>query len=70
MGGNELSLLRFGRKLAPRAPLLSLRGKVLENGSLRFFRRFAENALDEEDVRRRAHELADFIVPPLAMAGR
>jgi phospholipase/carboxylesterase len=60
-GGNELSLLRFGRKLAPRAPLLSPRGKVLENGAPRFFRRFAPNELDEEDVRRRAHELADFI---------
>jgi phospholipase/carboxylesterase len=40
---------------------LSPRGKVLENGSLRFFRRFAPNELDEENVRRRAHELADFI---------
>ena len=60
-GGNEISLLRFGRKLAPRAPLLSPRGKVLENGASRFFRRFAPDVLDEEDVRRRAHELADFI---------
>jgi phospholipase/carboxylesterase len=60
-GGNELSLLRFGRKLAPRSPLLSPRGKVLEDGATRFFRRFAPNALDEEDVRRRGHELADFI---------
>jgi phospholipase/carboxylesterase len=60
-GGNEISLLRFGRKLAPRAPLVSPRGKVLENGALRFFRRFAPNVLDEEDVRQRGHELADFI---------
>ena len=60
-GGNEISLLRFGRKLAPHAPLLSPRGKVLENGATRFFRRFAPDELDEEDVRRRAHELADFI---------
>ena len=60
-GGNENSLLRFGRKLAPDAPLVSPRGKVLENGAPRFFRRFAPDVLDEEDVRRRAHELADFI---------
>jgi phospholipase/carboxylesterase len=47
--------------LAPRAALVSPRGKVLENGAPRFFRRFAPNALNEEDVRRRAHELADFV---------
>ena len=60
-GGNEVSLLRFGRKLAPHAALLSPRGKVLENGASRFFRRFAPDVLDEEDVHRRVHELADFI---------
>jgi phospholipase/carboxylesterase len=60
-GGNEISLLRFGRKLAPHAPLVSPRGKVLENGAPRFFRRFAPDVLDEEDVRKRTHELADFI---------
>ena len=60
-GGDEVSLLRSARKLAPHAPLLSPRGKVLENGVARVFRRFAPDALDEEDVCRRSHELADFI---------
>jgi len=39
----------------------SLRGNVLENGMPRFFRRLAEGVFDEEDVVRRANELADFI---------
>lgn len=60
-GGNELTLLRFGRRLAPRASLLSPRGKVVVDGARRFFRRLAPDVLDEEDVRRRAEELADFI---------
>jgi phospholipase/carboxylesterase len=47
--------------VAPGAHLLSVRGQVLENGMPRFFRRLAEGVFDEEDVRRRAHELADFI---------
>jgi phospholipase/carboxylesterase len=34
---------------------------VLENGMPRFFRRLAEGVFDEDDVRRRADELADFI---------
>ena len=33
---------------------------LVENGMPRFFRRLAEGMFDEEDVRRRAHELADF----------
>jgi phospholipase/carboxylesterase len=60
-GGNEDDLLALGRMIAPHSALLSPRGKVLENGMPRFFRRLAEGVFDEEDVRRRAHELADFV---------
>jgi phospholipase/carboxylesterase len=60
-GGDEQDLLPLGRTVAPRSALLAPRGKVLENGMPRFFRRLAEGVFDEEDVRRRAHELADFI---------
>jgi phospholipase/carboxylesterase len=60
-GGDENTLLPFGRTVAPNAPLLSPRGKVLEHGMPRFFRRLAEGVFDEDDVRRHAHELADFV---------
>src|SRR3954449_8154705 len=60
-GGNEDDMIPLGRDLDPGAALLSLRGKVSENGMPRFFRRFAGGVFDEEDVRRRANELADFI---------
>ena len=61
-GGNENDLLSLGRSLAPERSLLSPRGKVLENGMPRFFRRLAEGVFDEQDVIKRAYELADFIV--------
>ena len=60
-GGNEDDMLTLGREFDPHATLLSPRGKVLENGAPRFFRRFAEGVFDEEDVIRRANELADFV---------
>jgi phospholipase/carboxylesterase len=60
-GGDETDLLPLGQMIAPGAALLSPRGKVIENGMPRFFRRFAEGVFDEEDVRLRATELADFI---------
>ncbi|GCE10842.1 alpha/beta hydrolase [Tengunoibacter tsumagoiensis] len=60
-GGTEDDLLDLGKMLVPGAALLSLRGKVLENGMPRFFRRLAEGVFDLEDLRFRTHELADFV---------
>jgi phospholipase/carboxylesterase len=60
-GGNEHDLIPLGREIDPAAAILSPRGKVLENGMPRFFRRLAEGIFDEEDLKRRAHELADFV---------
>jgi phospholipase/carboxylesterase len=60
-GGNEDDLLHLGQMLSPGSAQLSPRGKVLEGGMPRFFRRLREGVFDEEDVRRRANELADFI---------
>lgn len=60
-GSDENDLLPLGRTVAPGAALLSPRGKVLEGGMPRFFRRLAEGVFDEEDVRRRANKLADFV---------
>jgi predicted esterase len=60
-GGNERDLIPLGRELDPNAALLSPRGKVLENGMPRFFRRLAEGVFDLEDLKYRANELADFV---------
>jgi phospholipase/carboxylesterase len=60
-GGNEDDLIPLGESLAPGASLLSPRGKVLENGMPRFFRRLAEGVFDLDDLRLRTAELADFI---------
>ncbi|PZR72919.1 MAG: hypothetical protein DLM73_12020 [Chthoniobacterales bacterium] len=65
-GGNEDDMIPLGRDLDPAAALLSPRGNVLENGMPRFFRRLAEGVFDEEDVIRRAHELADFVTAAAA----
>jgi len=68
-GGDEHDLVPLGRTIAPGAALLSPRGKVLESGMPRFFRRLTEGVFDEEDVRRRAHELADFLKDAQAAYG-
>ena len=60
-GGDENDLLPLGRLLLPGAGMLSPRGKVLERGAHRFFRRLAEGVFDQEDLARRTDELADFV---------
>ncbi len=60
-GGDETDLLPLGRALLPGAGLLSPRGKVLERGAPRFFRRLAEGVFDQEDLATRTTELARFI---------
>src|SRR6266496_3327492 len=60
-GGNERELIPVARELDSRAALLSPRGKVLENGMPRFFRRLGEGVFDLEDLKTRTNELADFV---------
>lgn len=60
-GGDENDLLPLGRILLPGASVLSPRGKVLEHGMPRYFRRLAEGVFDLDDLRLRTHELAEFI---------
>src|ERR671925_274796 len=60
-GGDENDLLPLGEALLPGAARLSPRGKVLENGMPRFFRRLAEGVFDLEDLRLRTEELADLV---------
>jgi phospholipase/carboxylesterase len=60
-GGDENALIPLGQELLPGAAILSLRGKVLENGMRRFFRRLAEGVFDPEDLEQRTEELATFI---------
>jgi phospholipase/carboxylesterase len=60
-GGNEHDLLPLRDHLSPGAAVLSVRGTVLENGMPRFFRRIREGVFDEDDLRHRADDLAEFV---------
>lgn len=61
-GGNEHDLVRLGRTISPGSALLSPRGDVSEGGALRFFARLAEGVFDPQEIVRRTHALADFLV--------
>jgi predicted esterase len=69
-GGNEHDLVSIAAEVSPATAILSPRGKVLENGMSRFFKRLANNIFDEANVIENAHELSDFIISATAEYGR
>ena len=60
-GGDENDLVPFAEMISEKASILSPRGKVLENGMTRYFRRLEEGVFDLEDLKFRTDELADFL---------
>lgn len=60
-GGDENDLVGLAQSVSPGSAILSVRGKVLEHGMPRFFKRLAEGVFDLEDLKFRTTELADFI---------
>lgn len=60
-GGDENDLIPLGQTLLPGAGILSVRGRILEGGMPRFFRRFAEGLFDLENLREEAAALNEFV---------
>lgn len=60
-GGNEADLMAFGRRVAPRATLLGVRGRSHEEGSPRWFRRFPGGGFDQADIAFEAEAFAAFL---------
>ncbi|MDO9379579.1 MAG: alpha/beta hydrolase [Nocardioidaceae bacterium] len=68
-GGDERDLLPLRDHLSPGAAVLSPRGTVMEGPMPRFFRRLREGVFDEDDLRARTDELADFVIAASAEHG-
>ncbi len=60
-GGDEVEMMAFGRRLSRRTGYLAIRGKEPEGPQNRWFRRLAHGVFDQENLRFRAGELADYV---------
>lgn len=60
-GGDEASLVPFAQKVWPRATLLGIRGRVLQEGRTRWYARITPVKFDQKDVRNEADAFVHFL---------
>ncbi len=68
-GGSEADLMPLAHRIAPRATLLGVRGRSVEEGSVRWFRRLTMTGFDQDDIRSEAEAFAAFIEGAVAGYG-
>lgn len=64
-GADEHDLDGLAQAIHPEATIIGLRGDVNEHGMLRWFKRHRPGVFDEEDLKKRAQQLANWL-PQLA----
>jgi phospholipase/carboxylesterase len=60
-GADETAMLPLGRKVAPNAMLIGLRGRSVDEGYPRFFRRFDQVTFDQKEIASEAEAFVAFI---------
>ncbi|WLT76892.1 alpha/beta hydrolase [Brucella abortus] len=60
-GGNETSLVPLATKIWPRATLLGIRGRVMQDGDTRWYRRITPVKFDQKDVKLEANTFVTFL---------
>ncbi|RWX78540.1 ring-cleaving dioxygenase [Neorhizobium lilium] len=60
-GGNETTMLPFGRKVAPNAMLIGVRGRSNDEGYPRYFRRFSQTSFDQNEIVSEAEAFVAFV---------
>jgi phospholipase/carboxylesterase len=68
-GGDETTVLPFGRELSPRAALLGFRGRSNDEGFPRYFRRLTMTDFDQAQIKEEAEVFARFLPDVLAKNG-
>lgn len=60
-GGDQETLIPMAREAAPGATLLGVRGRVMQDGVTRWYRRVTAVRFDQRDIRSEAQAFADFL---------
>ena len=60
-GGDETTLVGLARKIDPAATLVGIRGRLVQNGVTRWYRRLSPTEFDQKDVRAEAAAFVAFL---------
>lgn len=60
-GGDESTLMTLAAKIAPGATLIGIRGRIVQDGVKRWYRRITATEFDQNDVRSEADALVAFL---------
>jgi len=60
-GGDETSLVKLATKIAPRATLIGIRGRITQEGRTRWYKRVSPVSFDQEDIRSESEALVGFL---------
>jgi predicted esterase len=60
-GQDETSLVSFASKIAPNSVLLAVRGRVVQDGTTRWYRRLTPVSFDQKDIHSEAKAFAGFL---------
>lgn len=66
---DETTLMPLGMSVAPRARLVAVRGRIVQDGDLRWFRRITPTQFDQASIRAEADAFAHFIGELTALHG-
>lgn len=60
-GGDETTLVSLASRIAPDAMLIGVRGRIVQDGVKRWYKRVTATEFDQQDVRGEANAFVDFI---------
>jgi phospholipase/carboxylesterase len=60
-GGDETTLVALARQIDPEANLLGIRGRIVQNGVKRWYKRVTATEFDQQDVRDEAQAFVSFL---------
>lgn len=60
-GGDETTLMSLAARIAPRAVLMGVRGRIVQDGKKRWYRRLTPTSFDQDDIRHEAAAFAGFL---------
>jgi phospholipase/carboxylesterase len=66
---DELTLIPLARAIAPEALLLAVRGRIMQEGDRRWFKRVTPVSFDQDSIRAEAADFADFMADISARHG-